>query len=369
MPKQSPNSSKKVTIADVADACDVSPATVSLVLRDKPGVGDQTRRRVLDAAQSLGYVYKPSLQSQAQARAQVNTMGLIVRTRPDDSLSANDFYAPVLAGIEAVCRQQQINLMYSNLPVNLDNQPLELPLLLNNEQIDGFLLVGMCIDANTMSLIKSQNLPVVLVDAYASGNEFDAVVSGNFEGAVQAVTYLIKQGHQEIAVVGSEVEAYPSIAERRAGYQKAIIDHQLPLHFIDSPLLPEPAAEATLEYLANHEKVTAVFSCNDQVAVGVMKALTAAGRKIPEDISIIGFDNIPLAQHITPALTTMRVDKGSMGRMAAQLLIHRIDYPAASKIWTVIQPQLLERQSVSAVPQTNIDAQVQGKKVNQKLFG
>lgn len=336
-------SKNKVTIADVAKASSVSPATVSLVLRNKPGVGSKTRQRVVAAAQSMGYIHKPSLTT--QKRPLLNNIGLIIRTRPDDPLSANDFYAPVLSGIEHACRQRQANLMIANLPVDDNNHPLETPLLLTNEQIDGFLLVGMRLDERMTAVLHNHKKPTVLVDAYAVHAAYDAVVTNNFAGAYQAVTYLLQRGHRQIAAIGSQDNSYPSIAERRAGYMQALTDHDLPHHFIDCALDATVALPVAAAYLQQHPEVTAVFGCNDKVAIAAMKAAVEIGRTLPDDLSVIGFDDIPLSQHVTPSLTTMQIDKMGMGRTAVHLLGNRIEHPASGIIQAVIQPQFRERQS------------------------
>lgn len=342
--KHSQNGQEKVTIAHVAEDSEVSTATVSLVLRDRPGVSQETRQRVLDSAQKLGYLHRST--RPLPAHTNIHNIGLILKTRPDDPLAVNQFYAPVLAGIEGACRQRDINLFYAHMPVDETNDPLEPPRLLRNEEADGLLLVGAHLNDAMLAIFQQQNTPVVLVDAYADGEPFDAVVTDNITGGWQATKHLIDNGHQQIAIVGSQPQAYPSIQERRDGYIRAITEQALPLHFVDSALHPDTAVPATLAYLDQHPELTAVFSCNDEIAIALIKALQAAGKQIPDDLSIIGFDNVLLAQHITPTLTTMRVDKMGMGRLAAQLLFNRITFPAAGSVCTVIRPSLIQRHSV-----------------------
>ncbi|MCI0396852.1 MAG: LacI family transcriptional regulator [Chloroflexi bacterium] len=347
MNDRSNNGQAKITISDIARDSGVSPATVSLVLRDKPGISDETRQRVLDTAQRLGYVHKLSWPS--TIHAEIHSVGLLLKTRPDDILETNQFYAPVLAGIEATCRQRHINLIYAHLPVDEENNLLEPPRLLRRQEAGGLLLVGAHLNEAMLAVFQPQSMPVVLVDAYADGDPFDAVVTDNVAGAYQATSYLIQNGHRQIAIAGSQSHAYPSIQERREGYTRAITENQLKPHFVDSPLHWEAAVPATLVYLQQHPEVTAIFACNDEIAIAIMRALQAQGKTIPDDLSIIGFDNVLLAQHVTPALTTMRVDKMGMGRLAAQLLFNRIEFPAAGAVRTVIRPSLIERNSVKSV--------------------
>ena len=335
----------KVTIADVARESGVSAATVSLALRNKAGLREETRQRVLDAAQQLGYRYQAS--NQAATRQEVDQIGVLVKTRNNDSAATNSFYGPILAGIEEICRRRQIHLVYANLLVDESNAPIDPPRLLTDRRTDGLLVVGMQINQSFCTLLQQDSSPVVLVDAYAEGNPFDAVVSDNIAGAYAATHHLIAQGHRHIAIFGSQRHAFPSIAERREGYTKAICEAELTPCFWDCPLWPDAAAKMAPTYLADHPEISAVFACNDAVAMVLFRAAQEQKREIPTDLSIIGFDNIELAQHTHPPLSTMRVDKTGMGRLAAQLLLNRIEYPAAAPVHALIHPQLIRRQSVA----------------------
>jgi LacI family transcriptional regulator len=346
VPKSTTNKAK-VTISDIAHKSGVSPATVSLVLRNKPGVGAKTRQRVFDSAQALGYIHTPSNQSQEQNS--IKNIGLVVKAHPDDIPEVNSFYVPVLVGIEAVCRKNQINLMYASIPVDEHNNPIETPRLLTEQHTEGLLLVGMQVDTTLLSVLRRQDVPAVLVDAYASGDPYDAVVSDNIIGAQQAVNYLVENGHRHIAIAGSETDAYPSIRERRTGYLQTIEEHGLIPYFADCALWPGCVKPVITQTLQQHPEITAVFACNDDIAIAVISAAEALGKQIPEDLSIIGFDNIVLAQHVTPPLTTMRVDKIGMGRLAAQTLLNRIEYPEAGWVRSVIIPTLIERQTVHSL--------------------
>jgi LacI family transcriptional regulator len=335
----------KVTIADIARESGVSAATVSLALRNKAGLRHETRQRVLDTAQQLGYLHQSS--NQAAARVEVNQIGVMIKARANDPAATNSFYGPVLNGIEEICRRRQINLLYANLLVDEENVPVEPPRLLTDRHTDGLLVVGMQVNQALRTLLQQDDSPVVLVDAYAEGNPFDAVVSDNIAGGYAATKELLSQGHRKIAILGSQPHAFPSIAERRKGYMHALTEVGLSPHFWDCPLWPDSAAEAARIYLAQQPEITAVFACNDAVAIALLGVAQEQQRAVPHDLSVIGFDNIDLAHHTAPPLTTMRVDKTGMGRLAAQLLINRIEYPAAAPVQVFIRPQLICRQSVA----------------------
>lgn len=331
-------------MADIAQDVGVSPATVSLALRNRPGVGEGTRQRILQTAYRLGYPVE-TVQPRVQP-AVPNNIGLILKTQGNDELRTNDFYAPVLAGIEAYCREQHINLFYAHLQVDEDNNPIEPPRLLKEQQADGLLFVGILLNEATLRMVERQGISLVLVDAYAGQDIYDAVVSDNEAGAYNAVSYLIAQGHRRIAIAGSLPHSYPSIQERRNGYLRAMAEHGLSPVFMDCHHHREEALPAAHRFLPAHPDITAVFCGNDEVAIAVMEAARSLGIGVPEQLSVMGFDNISLAQHVTPALTTMRIDKMGMGRLATQLLLNRIVHPEMGQVRAVIRPSLVERESV-----------------------
>lgn len=346
--EQSGNGKEKVTLADVARESGVSPATVSLTLRNKPGVGYETRQRVIEAAQVLGYLVSPS--PTAANTAGVNGVGLILKVQRDESMLSNYFYTPVLAGIEATCRRQHINLFYAHLPVDAHNNPIEPPRLLREQSADGLLIVGAYLNKTMLQMIQAQSAPLVLVDAYAELDEFDAVVTDNVSGAYEATRYLIDHGHRHIALVGTEPDSYPSILERRQGYLQALADAGLPPTLIDCHHHPDDAFPAVKTFLQHESKITAVLGANDEVAIATKRAVESLGKRVPTDYSIVGFDNISLTQHMTPPLTTMRIDKQGMGRLAAQLLFNRIENPGMGQTKIVIRPSLIARDSVQRLP-------------------
>jgi LacI family transcriptional regulator len=341
----------KVTMTEIAAKSGVSLATVSLVLREKAGVGAETRERVMQVAKDLGYLPK---NINGPPAAPITNVGLILKEEPHLIPQANRFYSHVIAGIEVACRRQHINLFYATMTVDANNYPLELPrILLEENTTEGLLLLGAFLSESLQQVLARHSVPLVLVDAYAATDMYDAVVSDNLGGACQIVAHLIEQGHRHIAFVGSHSgSCYPSIQERQVGYKKALADAHIiesycaDCHVIDT----DEIIEATTTLIHDNPQVTAIFAANDETAVTVMDALHTLGRQIPDDISVVGYDDIDLASRISPHLTTMQVDKAGMGRMAVQLLINRLQYPDSGLIRAVMPPRLLERDSVRAIP-------------------
>lgn len=342
----------KITLSDIAQAAGVSISAVSIALRDKPGLPPETRQRILAAASELGYRRKTDTES-ARPGAKLRTVGLVVKSDPDLTPQANPFYSYIIAGIEETCRRKRINLLYAAMPVDEHNIPIEIPSLLTESAADGLLLVGAFVNRTLSDILRQATLPLVLVDAYSEFGDYDSVVSDNLYSARQAVLHLIEHGHRHIGIVGSAPDAYPSILERLRGYEQAMRDHKLIFYYIDSEFDRLSAYQATTAALKKFPQLTAIFGCNDELTLGAMSAARELGKKIPEDISFVGFDDIELAARADPPLTTMRVDKRGMGRIAVQLLSDRIEYPDSTPITTSLHARLIERGSV-CMPRENI---------------
>lgn len=342
-------SHSRVTMAEIAEESGVSLTTVSLVLRDKPGIGPETRQRVQEVARDLGYILKNST---APSNLLMANIGLILKSEPVYFPRANPFYSPVLAGIEAACRHRQANLLYATMPVDQDSYPLELPrILVEEDAVDGLLLVGAFLNDTLAQVVKHRSTPIVLVDAYATSKRYDAVVSDNYGGGYRAALYLIRQGHRQIGIVGSHPQAYPSIRERQQGYIQALKDNGVSEQHVAECRIAntEEVVEATAHLLRQNPQVTALLAVNDEMAFAAMEVAHELGLQIPQDVSIVGFDNVDMAGRISPPLTTMHVDKVGMGRMAVQLLANRIEYPESGSITATIRPHLVERNSVRMI--------------------
>jgi LacI family transcriptional regulator len=339
----------RITMAEIAEESGVSLSTVSLVLRDKPGIGAETRQRVLDVARELGYIpRKPAV----SYRPALSNVGLILKVDPDTEPQVNKFYSHVVAGIEMTCRRRQVNLLYATMTVDEDSYPLELPrILAEDDATDGVLFVGAFLNEALIRIVERRATPIVLVDAYASLDRYDTVVSDNLAGAYEAVTYLIRHGHRHIGLVGSHPGAYPSIQERQRGYLQALADHGISERYVAECRIvdTEEIVEKTAALLQENPQITALFGVNDDVAITAMDVARDVGRQMPGDLSIAGYDDIDLAECVSPSLTTMHVDKMGMGRLAVQLLFNRVEHPESNLVRVAVRPRLIERNSVRAI--------------------
>jgi LacI family transcriptional regulator len=348
---------RKVTLADVAREAGLSPAAASLAIRGEPGVSRETRDRVVETARRLGY---RGLSRPLNRRSRQVSIGLVIKAPQGDAPEANRFYAPVMAGVEEMCRIRDADLLFATMPVDAGYHPIEVPRLVTERACDGLIVIGAHLSSSTTALLED-GPPAILVDAYAEDVAFDSVVSDNVGGARAAVEHLISRGHRDIAIIGSAPDSFPSMLLRRRGYAQAIAEAELTPHYVDTTYVPPgPAAVAGLEYLREHPEVTAAFCCNDDCAVALIQAAQAAGIEVPGSLSVVGYDDIDLARFVSPPLTTLAVDKLGMGRLAVNLLLHRMEFGHGAMIQALIRPTLVQRGSVVTVRAPAAEARAQG---------
>lgn len=336
------------SLRDVAQAAGVSLGTASRALNNKSNVLPSTRSLVLKAAADLGY--KLPIRLPMTIAAKINTVGVIVKRDPGTLPRLDPFYYAVLCGVEDECERLGLNLMYASLPVDEYSHATTWAPLLENADVDGLVIVGVVFNDDRIVRHIPRRVPVVVVDAYAAGIECDTIITHNMRGAYNAVTHLIEHGHTRIGLIGSTIHApeHPGIRERRLGYVRALSEHGITEEYIEDGLLQGASAyETTTRLLQRAPEITAIFACNDDVAYSAMRAAVDMGRRIPDDISFVGFDDTPDALNMQPALTTMRIDKELMGGLAVRQLYERamnLDRPA---ITTLIGTQLVIRDSVA----------------------
>jgi LacI family transcriptional regulator len=250
-------------------------------------------------------------------------------------------------GIEDACRRNGIDLLFATLPVDENNCPVEVPQLLYNDIVDGLLMVGTFVDETVTSVSGKRTPPIVLVDGYSNTESYDTVISDNFRAAYQAVEYLIEKGHRYIGLLGSDMSCYPSLKERRNGYLRAMKENDLTEIFISNfNINKSKGYQETISLLKEYPHITALFCVNDDVGSAAIRASQYLGKRVPEDISIIGYDDTYIAANTHPALTTMHVDTVAMGRAAVHLLSLRLENPESARMTLTIHPVLVERESV-----------------------
>lgn len=260
------------------------------------------------------------------------------------------FYSYVLAGAEQECQRQKLSLMYASVEVDERNRIAVWPPMLMAQQLMGLLVVGPFPQETIVQIVDQTGQPVILVDAYSTSQQCDSIVVDNLNAADSAITYLIEQGHRHIGFVGSAPDSYPSVLQRRDAYLRVLRRHNITETYIeDSPLTREAVYDATIRLLQRAPEITAIFACNDNVAIGAMDAAHDMGLKVPRDLSIIGFDNIDLAREVKPSLTTVDVDKKLMGVLAVRYLLDRLENPSHTPLTTLLRASLVIRKSVRSL--------------------
>ncbi len=352
------------TLKDIAEATGVSVATVSAALNNKEGVSPQTRTRVMDVAVSLGYDFKERRQVREEVQPQV--IGLMIKHDLDMVRGANPFYSHVQFGANKFCHLHNISLMVATMDVDISNHPLSWPAMIHQNQIDGLIMAGAFIDDSVEIIKRKSDVPIVLVDSYASTLDCDSVVIDNVGGAKKAVQFLIENGHERIGLAGWNPLSPPSIQLRQQGYLQVLNAYGLKPFIVESELSKAGGQKAASKLLGADRQVTALFCCNDETALGAISVIRGLGLDIPGDVSVVGFDNIDLAAEISPALTTVHVHKSWMGALGVQTLVERLRHPDKPKTTLVLSTDLVIRDSVACLAAQDPEKQRAAQGILQK---
>lgn len=309
---------------DVAELAGVSRTTVSFVLNNVPGVKitEETRQRVLDAARELNYY--PTAAARSLASGKTNRIGLILG-EGHDRLAADAFLPTFLQGVTASIHQRGY-LLVLQMSEDVPNHEAYLRLI-REQQVDGLILSGPRSDDPVLPILKRERFPLIL-HGRLSGFEFPFVDVDNKAAAYQAASHLIGLGHRRIGFISNAPLSYSGAQDRLAGYKQALTEHDIA---IDGSLihaaafLPETGKTAMERLLALSASATAVFVASDVVALGAMAAVRETGRRIPDDMAFVGFDDIFLAALASPPLTTVRVPAYGLGWTAAEILVSLIE--------------------------------------------
>ena len=361
-----------MTTHDVARAAAVSRVTVSRVLNDHHNVTEKVRQRVLQAAADLGYISQKSTTSvisvsgggtpKRPVRVLRNIGFFFASLHGHEPLTGNPFWSPVLHGAEQEATAAGIAVTYRSINQWV-GQADALPEAVRAARVDGILLVGPATEATVLALQGAER-PLVLVDNCVPSQRVDAVLSDNFGGGRAAVVHLVERGHREVAFIGGPFRVSPppalhhantvwSIEQRALGYWAALREAGIepdPRLYEGGNLSTAGGYRACQRLLAGGWPFTAIFCANDESAVGAMRALHQAGLRVPEDVSVVGFDDIDMAAHLIPPLTTVRVDKEAIGAWAVRRLLARALAPAAVAATLALHVELIERETVAAPP-------------------
>lgn len=338
---------KRVTSRDVAERAGVSRTTVSLVLNDVQGVqiSPETRQRVNQAAEELGYV--PNAAAQALVRRRAQIIGLLL-TRNPHHIASDAFLNQVLDGLITAVREFSMRLIIDI--VEAKHQKKAYLELVRAKRIDGLILSGPRFDDEALVALESDRFPTVLMGHLPDTNLYSVDID-NAAAAEQAVNHLIKLGHQQIACITNAHPSYTAAAERLAGYRQALQAHKINF---DQRLVrygdfvPESGYHQMKDLLEESPQLTAVFVASDVVAIGAKAAIREHRLNIPADIALIGFDDVPLAQYLDPPLSTVRLPAAELAAKASEILIQIIQGSPPLNKQVLLDSQLIVRQSCGA---------------------
>jgi LacI family transcriptional regulator len=330
----------RVTIVDVARAANVSTQTVSRAINNKDEIRPETRQHVLAVAEQLGY--QPNSLARGLATDRTATLGIVV---PD---IANPFFVEVIRGAEDLALEQDYNIFLCNTVENHAREAAVLRLL-EQKRVDGVVLCSSALTDEELAPLVARQRAVALVNRPLLPGAVGAASSDAEQGMRLAVEHLLRCGRRRIGFLGSLENTYGRRA-RRLGYVSTLEAYGIPLDpaLIGSclPYLEEGQATAYC-LLQQHPDLDALVCHNDLVAVGALQACHKLGIRVPDDVALVGFDDIPLAALVSPSLTSLRVPSGQLGRSAVQMIFDALA-GAQTPTEVVFTPELMVRQSAPA---------------------
>ncbi|MBY5980013.1 LacI family DNA-binding transcriptional regulator [Ferrimonas balearica] len=331
------------TIKDVARLAGVSTTTVSHVLNETRFVSEDAKARVMQAVAALNYV--PNTVARSLKGGSSRVLGMLVTD------TNNPFYADLIQWVDRVAYRHGYNLMLCNTQGNADRARDYLAMLAQR-RVDGMLLMSSDTQQETMAdLSERLAMPAVVMDSAPAEAGYDRILDDSEMGGELAVTHLIEQGHQRIGLLAGPLSKRNS-QSRLSGYRHALTKAGLAAddNWVCSDELSfEGGYRAMHALLARKQQLTAVFASNDLMAMGAMRALMEAGLRVPEDVSVVGYDDIPAARYCNPPLTTVRQPMEALAEQALSMLLDRIREPSLPGRQVVLPPALVGRDSVAPV--------------------
>ncbi len=328
------------TIKDVARLAGVSTTTVSHVLNKTRFVAENTAVKVWKAVEQLNYA--PSAVARSLKCNSTRTIGMLV------TKSNNPYLAEVVHGVEAYCYNQGYTLILCNTEGDVDKQKNYLRML-SEKRVDGLLVMCTDINEDLIELLeKKQELPMVVMQLETDIDKIDCIHDNAELGGYLATKHLIDKGHIKIACISGQLDRSTCLL-RLAGYKKALAEANItfnPAFIFEADFECESAVKATKAILALSERPTAVFCFNDIMALAAISTFRQANLDIPNDVSVVGYDNIDLAAFFSPPLTTVHQPKNRLGKNAIIMLLERINNKEKKQQIIQMQPELIERQSV-----------------------
>lgn len=307
---------KKITLTDIAKACNTSNVTISKALAGKSGVSDELRAKIISTAEEMGYV---------STRLPASLGGSIGILIPEKFINPNgSFYWALYNNLVQRFKQKNISCVQENI-TTMEEEAIIMPKLLTGRNIVGIISLGQ-LSEDYIRQLMSLKPTVLLLDYYILGIDADCIVTNGFFGGYKMTKYLISQGHTDIGFVGTRL-ATSSIFDRYMGYMKAMLEHRLAIR--DEWIIDDREINNELfAHISFPDKLPTALVCNcDETAFMVIRDLRARGVSVPDNVSVVGYDNYLISEICDPPITTINVDAGEMADLAANTILERIANP------------------------------------------
>lgn len=332
-----------VTIYDVAREAGVSMATVSRVVNNNPNVKPQTRKKVFEAIEKLGY--RPNAVARGLASKKTTTVGVVI---PDIS---NSIFAEVARGIEDIANMYHYNIILCNADKKKDKEIRVINTLLE-KQVDGLLFMGGVVTDEHIRAFQTSTVPIVLCGTTVDNGEIPSVDIDHEAAAYDAVNMLIEEGHRRIGMISGTLQDPATGYARYNGYRRALENAGIPVR---EELVRlgnyryESGAEAMSYFLGLAERPTAIFAATDEMAIGAIHAIQDHGLKVPDDVSVISIDNIRMASMVRPQLTTVAQPMYDIGAVSMRLLTKLMNKETVEETKVVLPHEIIRRKTVAHV--------------------
>lgn len=334
------------TIKDIAQIVGVSCTTVSNVINGKSGrVSAETISRINDTIKELGYV--PNMSARSLVSNNSKVIGVInhLVSSKDGNFMEDPFHSTFIGAIEATLRENGYYLMLRTVETSDD-----LLAFLRNWNVDGLFFTGIFKDS-FFDVLTTLIIPIVLIDSYVRHPNMCNVGLEDYKGSYMATKYLIEHGHKQIAFISPAIKKDGVLHQRLLGYKKALDEAAIP--FQDSLVLEQKmdidSCISLGKSLCKRNDITAIFTTADIMAVGIMAGIHQGGKRIPEDYSVMGFDDLPISRITTPPLTTIHQDANLKGKLAANFMLDKLEGRKMHENEIILPTRIVERSSVTRI--------------------
>ncbi|NMC86743.1 MAG: LacI family transcriptional regulator [Anaerolineaceae bacterium] len=331
-----------LTLEDIAEKSGVSRSTVSRVINGDEKVKSETRERVMKVIQE--YNFQPNLAARGLAARRTNIIGLVTPAGVSE-LFTDPYFPQLIRGVTAACNAQQYSVMLWLADLEFERRTINQ--ILHNGLLDGVVVSSMVMDDPIVQSLYQSKMPFVLVGRHPK-LDVNYIDVDNTQGGMDATLHLLKQNHHRVATITGPLNMVGGF-DRYQGYQKALQSRQIPLEealVVEGSFTEESGYQGMKKLLEQHPD--AVFAASDMMAMGAIRAIREAGLRIPEDVAVVGFDDLPAASQVMPPLTSIRQPVVRMGSLAADMLIDLIHHPREQTQHLLLATELIVRSTCGA---------------------